>query len=82
MYIAIGPYCWGRATTTGAAIRGMKKARPSFIAGPTMPYNLYEVTDEGYVNEQGDIHDTVKPKKIREVTFVGTQRIVKEKFND
>jgi hypothetical protein len=82
MYIVIGPYCWGRANTTGAAIRGAKRACPTFIKKETMPYHVYEVTDEGFVNEQGDIQDAVKPKKLREVSFVGTQRIVKDKFSD
>lgn len=82
MYICIGPYCWGRATTTGAAIRGAKKAFPAFSgSAKTMAYDVYEVHDDAYVNEQGNIVSPEPPKKIREVRFVGTQRTVKEKFD-
>lgn len=82
MYIAIGPYCWGRAPTVGLAVQSMKKAKPSFIVAATMPYRVYRVTDAASVNEHGDIEDSVKPEKIREVHYVGGQRIVKEKFDD
>lgn len=83
MYICIGPYCWGRATTTGAAIRGAKKAFPAFLSrsAKTMAYDVYEVPDEAYVDGQGNIVSPEPPKKIREVRFVGEQRTVKEKFD-
>ena len=83
MYICIGPYCWGRATTTGAAIRGAKKGFPNFLSkgSKTMAYDVYEVHDDAYVDGQGNIVSPEPPKKIREVRFVGGQRIVKEKFD-
>lgn len=77
-YIAIGPYCWGRAPTTGAAIRGMKRAKPTFIPKDHMPYRVYLCADDATVDEQGDIRSLEPPKKVREVRFVGDQRIVKE----
>lgn len=77
-YIAIGPYCWGRATTSGEAIRGMKRAKPTFIPKERLPYRLYLCADDATVNEQGDICSNEPPRKIREVSFVGDQRIVKE----
>ena len=78
IYIAIGPYCWGRAETTGAAIRGMKRAKPTFIPKERLKYHLYLCDDDATVNEQGMIVSKTEPKKIREVSFVGDQRIVKE----
>lgn len=83
MYICLGPYCWGRATTVGAAIRSAKKAHPNFSDSgtKTMPYDVYEVHETAWVNEQGSIISPEPPKKIREVRFVGGQRVVKEKFD-
>lgn len=78
IYIAIGPYCWGRAETTGAAIRGMKRASPTFLPKGNVPFSLYLCDDDATVDEQGGIVSKTKPKKVREVRFVGDQRIVKE----
>lgn len=82
-YICIGPRCWGKATTTGAAIRGAKQAYPSFLSNKArMPYDLYEVQENDFVDAAGNICAHVPPKKIREVRWVGDQRTVKVKFNE
>lgn len=77
-FICIGPRCWGRAQTTGEAIRLAKKAYPTF-AGPKnrMNYDLYEVQEDDYVDAAGNICALTPPKKIREVRWVGEQRTVK-----
>lgn len=80
-YICIGPRCWGKAETTGGAIRNAKRAYPTFSLAKHMPYDLYEVQDDDFVDEAGNICAHTPPKKIREVRWTGNQRIVKEKFD-
>lgn len=84
-YICIGPYCWGRSLNSGDAIRRAKRMYPSGLsktAVSRMPYNLYAVDEDAYVDDHGSIRSAHPVKKIRAVTFVGDQRVVQEKFDD
>lgn len=80
-YLCIGPYCWGKSNDTASAIRKAKTALPKFGSTKKMPYDLYEVHPDAYVDDTGRIMASEPPKKIREVRFVGDQRTVKEKFD-
>ena len=80
MYLCIGPNCWGKGDTIGLAVRGCRSQLPSFHSS-LMDYNLYEVHDDAYVNDLGNIRSETPPKKIREVRYSGKQRVVKEKFD-
>lgn len=80
-YICVGPYCWGKASDIGSAVRKAKRALPTFGSTKKMEYDLYSVHPDAYVDDAGNIVATEPPKKIREVRFVGDQRVVKERFD-
>jgi hypothetical protein len=82
-YIALAPYAWGKSQRPGDAVRRCRKMYPNFAEKAKMPYYLYEVPADAYVDNEGRVcSDTGQPKKIRYVDFVGGQRIVKEKFDE
>lgn len=82
VYLCLAPYCWGRGATPGEAVRLARRSYPKIIkgsAGKEMPYDLYQVNPDAFVDQAGNICAQEAPEKIREVRFVGGQRTVKEK---
>lgn len=58
----------------------MKRARPAFLTGP-VEYNVYSVAEDAWVDDSGNIRSAETPVQLKQVRYVGGQRIVKEKFD-
>ena len=79
-YLVIGPYCWGTGATVGAAVKRARSAMPNFLTvkKSEMSYDIYQASDDAFVNSEGNIVSQFPPKKLREVRYFGGQRTVKE----
>lgn len=52
-YIAIGPYCWGKATSIKQAIANAKKEMPGYIKRRKPDIKVYEVHPDTTVSGMG-----------------------------
>jgi len=67
-YIAIGPFCWGRANTIDAAITQMH--RQSDHARLDYGYVVVRAHSSSFVNDRGEIETPVgrpRPRLVRKV---------------
>lgn len=57
VYIAIGPYCWGRADTALSALKNAKRNLPRFITPirNKAMFRVWKVHPDSYVNEMGGL---------------------------
>jgi hypothetical protein len=80
VFLCIAPYCWGRGKKPGEAVAVARRNYPRLTKKPgkEMPYALYLVNEDDFVDEAGNIRAHEPPLKIREVRYVGGQRTVKE----
>lgn len=65
--IVIGQYCWAKGDTYEGAL---KKAKQEGGAGSCKKHLVYEVSDDAYISEMGDIcygWDEAAPKLIKKV---------------
>ncbi len=66
-FMVIGQYCWGKADTEAKAL---KKARSIGGKEGVKRYLVYEVSDETYLNDMGDMcrnHDSPMPRLLKRV---------------
>jgi hypothetical protein len=80
IFLCLAPYCWGRSKKPGEAVAVARKNYPRLTKKPgkEMPYDLYLVNEDDFVDEAGNIRAHTPPQKILEVRHVGGQRAVKE----
>lgn len=74
VFIAIGPYCWGKAPTQEAAVANCKREAPRklsvYYTGP-FRCMVFSVTDPGaYVDDMGAIVRDADAE-VRKVAYVG-----------
>lgn len=79
VFLCLAPYCWGRGKTPGEAVVLARKRYPRITKRPgkEMPYDLYLVNEGDFIDEAGNICANEAPVKVREVRYVGGQRITK-----
>lgn len=70
IYIAVGPFCWGRDKTIKGALQNAKKNFPGRSVARNIKkgepcYRVFEVHPDSYVSEMGGItHPQAHPPKM------------------
>lgn len=81
-FICIGPLCWGMGQDIQTAVIKAKQSRPKAVKGRTMAYFVFETADDAFVLPNGRIVTDQPVRQVREVRYVGQQRIVKDEIHE
>ena len=68
-FLAIGPHCWGRATTCEKAIANARRCKPSFVKKP-VKWVVFYCHPSTYIDDMGTLcwfeQDTYgKPERVK-----------------
>lgn len=66
IFIAVGPYCWGKGKTQLGAAQKAKKNVPAYLNKNCVVYQVYEAHPDTEVNEMGGLRYPIgsKPRTV------------------